>query len=240
MIKAFISDLHLEAQNPYITDLFIQFLRNITAGENSLFILGDFFDRWIGDDDLTPFNQMIIAELKKATDNGLSIYIMHGNRDFLIGKKFLQMTGCQFLPDEYQIDIFGVPTLLMHGDSLCTRDVAYQKFRKKSRSWIFKKLISLKSLEKRRQMAERYRAASKAHTSTTAENIMDVTDDEVYRVMRKHHVQHLIHGHTHRPAVHEFKLDDKDATRTVLAAWHDHGSALICREDGSREAINIR
>jgi UDP-2,3-diacylglucosamine hydrolase len=237
MIKAFISDLHLEAKRPEIADLFIQFLKKFTAKENSLYILGDFFEAWIGDDDLTPFNQMIIDALHTATQNGLAIYFMHGNRDFLIGKKFLRMTGCQLLPDEYLVDIFGVPTLLMHGDTLCTEDFKYLKFRKKSRGWLFRFIILLHSLKKRRQIAERYRAASKAHTSMSPNHIMDVTQAEVERVMQKHHVQHMIHGHTHRPNVHDFKLAGKEATRTVLAAWHEDGSVLFFRDDGSKETV---
>lgn len=240
MIKAFISDLHLEEKRPDIADLFKQFLSTLPKIAESLYILGDFFEKWIGDDDLTPFNIKIIDTLKKTTESGLPIFFMHGNRDFLIGKKFLKMTGCTLLPDEYVINIFGTPTLLMHGDSLCTQDIKYQKFRKKSRSWLFKKWVSMYSLEKRRAIAERYREASKAHTSTTAEYLMDVTDSEVVSVMQKHQVQHLIHGHTHRPFVHQFELNGTTATRTVLGPWHEHGSALICSVDGKREMINIK
>jgi len=240
MIKAFISDLHLEEKRPDIADLFTQFLGNLPATTQSLYILGDFFEKWIGDDDLTPFNKMIMDTLKKATQSGLPIYFMHGNRDFLIGKKFLKMTGCTLLPDEHVVDLFGTPTLVMHGDTLCTQDVKYQKFRKKSRSWLFKKWVMLYSLEKRRAIAERYREASKAHTSTTAEYIMDVTASEVVRVMQKHGVQHMIHGHTHRPFVHQFELNGATATRTVLGPWHEHGNALLCKENGKRETIIIR
>ncbi len=239
MIKAFISDLHLEAERPEIADLFIQFLKEFTAKENSLYILGDFFEAWIGDDDLTPFNQMIIDALHTATQNGLPIYFMHGNRDFLIGKKFLKMTGCQLLPDEYVVDVFGVPTLLMHGDTLCTEDLKYLKFRKKARSWLFRFVILMQSLKRRRKIAENYRAASKAHTSTSPHYIMDVTQAEVERVMQKHHVQHMIHGHTHRPALHDFEMNGTAATRTVLAAWHDDGRVLLFRDDGKNEIVTL-
>src|SRR5688572_29669298 len=116
MIKAFISDLHLEENYPELADSFMKFLIEITAATNALYILGDFFEKWIGDDDLTPFNLMIIQSLQKATQSGLAVYFMHGNRDFLIGKKFLKMTGCKLLPEEYVVDTFGTPTLLMHGD----------------------------------------------------------------------------------------------------------------------------
>lgn len=239
MINALISDLHLEENNPHLADIFIKFLKDCTTSASTLYILGDFFEAWIGDDDLTPFNRMIIKALSEATQKGLPIYLTHGNRDFLIGKKFLTMTGCKLLPDEFVTPIFGTPTLLMHGDTLCTRDINYLKFRKKSRGFLFKFFLQFYSLKKRRAMAERYRNASKLHTSQMPEYIMDVTPSEVERVMRKHHVFHLIHGHTHRPFIHHFELDHQPATRTVLSAWHEHGSALICRPDGTQEMITL-
>ena len=241
MTKALISDLHLEENRPDIAGLFLKFLANSIANTkiDELYILGDFFEYWIGDDDLTLFHQKIINALKQATKQGLAIYFTHGNRDFLIGKKFLHETGCQLLPDEYIADLYGTPTLLMHGDTLCTLDVAYLKFRKKSRSWLFKKIMSLKSLEKRRALVKNYRAKSQAYTSTTADHIMNVTQDEVERVMLKHKVQHLIHGHTHRPDCHPFILNNQIATRTVLGAWHNDGYILMCHDDGSQHVIQL-
>ncbi len=240
MTTAFISDLHLEESNPYIADIFKKFLQDCVANNTVLYILGDFFEVWIGDDDLTPFNQMIIDALAMATQKGLPIYFMHGNRDFLIGKKFLRMTGCQLLPDEHVVNLAGTPTLLMHGDTLCTEDTAYLKFRKKSRGWLFKTVVRAYSLEKRRLKAQHYRAVSKEHTSKIPQYIMDVTQAEVERVMLKNQVLHLIHGHTHRPALHHFQLNEQQATRTVLAAWHEYGSALLCDEDGGRRVIELR
>ena len=231
MAVAFISDLHLDDSNPYIADLFKQFLTNCISQISALYILGDFFESWIGDDDLTPFNQDIMNALHQATQNGLSIYIMHGNRDFLIGKQFLRLTGCKLLPDEYVITIAGTPILLMHGDTLCTQDIKYQKFRKKSRSWLFKTITQFYSLKKRRALAQKYREASKIHTSKTAEYIMDVSQVDVERVMIKHQVLHLIHGHTHRPATHEFMLNNQHAQRMVLAPWHEHGGAIFLDDD---------
>lgn len=235
MNKIFISDLHLEESRPDIADIFFQFLQQVTKEARELYILGDFFEVWIGDDDLSPFNKTVQKALKAATSQGLPIYLMHGNRDFLLGKHFLKATGCQLLPDEHVVDLFGIPTLLMHGDTLCTHDIKYLKFRKKTRHWLVKKLIMLKSLATRRNMAKQYREASKAHTSTVADYIMDVTQDEVERLMQKHHVQHLIHGHTHREAIHHFTLNGEPATRTVLGAWHSDGCALICTPDGRQE-----
>lgn len=232
MIHLFISDLHLDRSHPSIANIFVSFLKKHTRPNHTLYILGDFFEAWIGDDDMSLFNLSIMDALKTATSQGLPIYIMHGNRDFLIGKKFLKYTGCQLLPDEHVIEINDKRVLLMHGDTLCTEDEKYLKFRKKMRNWFVQKIILLQSLKKRQAMAARYRAGSKQHTSMAAENIMDVTQAEVERVMQKHNVQHLIHGHTHRQAVHEFQLNGEPATRTVLGAWHEHGNALVCDENG--------
>jgi UDP-2,3-diacylglucosamine hydrolase len=234
MINLFISDLHLDENHPEIADIFLKFLQQHANPAHTLYILGDFFEVWIGDDDLSPFNQKIMSALHDATRQGLSIHVMHGNRDFLLGKRFMRATGCSLLPDEIVIDIAGSPTLLMHGDSLCTADTAYLKFRKKSRLWFFQQLFLLKSLEKRKQIAANMRESSKAHTSTAPQDIMDVTQAEVERVMQKHHVQHLIHGHTHRPAVHPFTLNNRPATRTVLDAWHQQGHVLVCDETGKQ------
>lgn len=228
-----ISDLHLDENSPEMATLFLRFLKNEAIKADALYILGDFFEMWIGDDNLTDFNLSIIQALHKATQAGLPIYFMHGNRDFLIGKKFLKATGCQLLPDEYVVNLYSTPTLMMHGDTLCTEDVKYLKFRKKSRNWFMQQLFLLKSLESRRAIAKKYREASKTHTSTSPDYIMDVTPAEVERVMLKHNVQRLIHGHTHRKAVHSWMLDERPMTRTVLGAWHEHGSVLVCEPSGS-------
>ncbi len=235
----FISDLHLDESHPEIVSLFLDFLKKQTKTASALYILGDFFEAWIGDDNLTSFNQMIISQLRAATDAGLPIYFMHGNRDFLIGKRFLKASGCIFLPDETVIDIAGTPTLLMHGDLLCTDDTAYLRFRKKAHNRFFQWLFLIKSLKKRRAIAAQYREKSTQHISTIPDHIMDVTQRAVCGVMTKHHVQHLIHGHTHRKAVHTFSLNNQPATRTVLAAWHDKGNALVCDEGGKKELIDV-
>lgn len=239
MTILFISDLHLEESRPDIAEIFFNFLANFALQAKALFIQGDFFEVWLGDDDLSPFNQSVIQALRQATQAGLPIYFMHGNRDFLIGKRFIQATGCQLLPDEYVADVYGTPTLLMHGDTLCTADTKYLKFRKKSRTWLFKTFVMFKSLEKRRAIARHYREQSKNHTSTTPDYIMDVTLDEVQRVMQKHRVRHLIHGHTHRPNQHQFILNNLPATRTVLAPWHTHGSVLVCEKNGENRIVEL-
>ncbi len=239
MIKVFISDLHLEENRPDISQLFLNFLSACTGHVDSLYILGDFFEVWIGDDNMTPFNLTILHALKKATQQHLKIFFIHGNRDFLIGKRFLRASGCKLLADESVIDLFGQPALLMHGDTLCTADEKYLRFRKKSRNWFLQKLFLLKSLEKRQAIAMNYRAKSKQHTSTMPDDIMDVTQAEVARVMQKHHVHSLIHGHTHRPGVNPFSLEDTLFTRTVLGAWHDNGSALICRGQDDQQLVTF-
>jgi UDP-2,3-diacylglucosamine hydrolase len=237
MINMFISDLHLEEARPDISAVFLKFLQQDAQKADALYILGDFFEAWIGDDDLSAFNLMIMNALAEATHNGLRIYIMQGNRDFLLGKSFCKRSHCQLLPDEYVINIAGAPTLLMHGDTLCTDDIAYLKFRKKSRIWFFQKLFLLKSLATRKKIADDMREKSRAYTSNAPEKIMDVTQSEVERIMTKHQVQHLIHGHTHRPDVHEFSLNNSPATRTVLAPWHEYGSLLICDDNGNNEVV---
>jgi UDP-2,3-diacylglucosamine hydrolase len=234
----FVSDIHLEEDQPQIADIFLRFLQHEARTADCLYILGDFFEAWVGDDDLTDFHRSIIAALRAATDAGLPIYIMHGNRDFLLGRRFMRATGCRLLPDEMVIDVFGTPTLLMHGDTLCTADTAYLKFRKKTRNWFVQTLFLLKPLKQRQLIAANMRAKSKLHTSNAPGYVMDVTREEVERVMTKHQVNHLIHGHTHRPAVHEFALENTPATRTVLAAWHDKGNMLVV-ENGKQYNVDL-
>lgn len=239
MSTYFIADLHLEESRPDISSLFLQFLRQEAPYMKTLYILGDLFEVWIGDDDHSPFNQSIINALQAVCSQGISIYLMRGNRDFLMGKQFMRQTGCRLLPDEKRISLANQPTLLMHGDTLCTRDSDYLRFRKHTRRFLVQKLFLLKSLTKRRAIAQKARQLSHQHTHTTAPEIMDVTLDEVARVMLKHQVLHLIHGHTHRPNIHHFTLNGQAATRTVLAPWHEKGSALLCHEDGRQEFLEI-
>lgn len=237
---AFISDLHLSSTQPKIIALFLQFLKEYTKQLDALYILGDFFEVWIGDDVLTETDLIIIQALKQATEAGLPIYFMAGNRDFLIGKKFLKATGLIYLKDPYVINLYHNKILLMHGDTLCTQDIAYQKFRRKTRNWLIQKIFLLKSSETRQALANRYRMQSQAHTATTALNIMDVTPSEVIRVMKKYHVTTLIHGHTHRPATHTFLLNGHSAKRFVLPAWHEEGGALMFFPNGQQKWVAIR
>jgi UDP-2,3-diacylglucosamine hydrolase len=239
MTILFISDLHLDDYRSDITDIFLRFLKTEAKKAEALYILGDFFEFWIGDDDPSPFAKTIKKALLEATQQGLPIYLQHGNRDFLLKKKFFRATGCTLIPEEYVMDVYGVPTLLMHGDTLCLEDVSYIKARKYVRNRFVQMIFLWKSLKKRKMIVEGYRNQSKMHTQNASDSIMDVTPAEVERIMLKHNVQHLIHGHTHRQAQHAFTLNHLPATRTVLGDWHDKGNMLVCHSDGRQEFINL-
>lgn len=228
----FISDLHIEESRPDIAEQFLKLLHHSDTSIDALYILGDLFEVWIGDDDDTPLHREIIRALKSATQNGLNIYFMYGNRDFMIGKRFLRETGCQLLSDEEKISLYGTPVLLMHGDTLCTRDIAYIKARKLGRNRLLQFIYSRLPLSTRRHIANKMRAKSMRHTQSVATDIMDVTPEEVERIMHHHAVSHLIHGHTHKPAFHTLTVANIPATRIVLPAWHDRGSVLIWDETG--------
>lgn len=219
MNTLFISDLHLEESRPDITGAFLGFLDKTAPGAEQLFILGDFFEAWIGDDERTPLQDRIAAALRKLSDSGTDIFLMHGNRDFLLGEDFCARAGATLLDDPTLIDLYGTPTLLMHGDSLCTADVEYQKFRANMRNPQTQKLILARPLKDRQQMARQLREMSMATNRGKAEDIMDVTPDEVVRVMETHDVPLLIHGHTHRPAEHNLTVNGNAAKRIVLGDW---------------------
>jgi UDP-2,3-diacylglucosamine hydrolase len=239
MTKLFISDLHLDEKTPRINKLFLDFLKDSIGYGKELYILGDFFEFWIGDDHKTEFNKEIIGSLKNASTEGLKIFFMQGNRDFLIGRRFIRESGCKLLPDYQVINLYSEPVLLMHGDILCTNDIDYQKFRKKARNWFIQKLFLMRSIQSRQNIVNKHREKIRDHVPTSADHIMDVNQAEVERVMHQHKVQHLIHGHTHRQNIHHFLLNGKPAKRTVLGPWHENGNALVCKEDGSQEFILI-
>ena len=219
MTTLFISDLHLEESRPDITGAFLSFLKEEAPGAEQLYILGDFFEAWIGDDERTPLQEQVATALHTLSENGTKISLMHGNRDFLLGEDFCARAGATLLDDPTLIDLHGTPTLLMHGDSLCTADVEYQKFRANMRNPQTQKLILARPLKDRQQMARQLREISMATNRGKAEGIMDVTPDEVVRVMEAHDVPLLIHGHTHRPAEHSLEVNGKTAKRIVLGDW---------------------
>ncbi len=233
MTSLFISDLHLENARPDITRAFQRFMAQIAPTAEALYILGDFFEVWIGDDDDNPFNREIIELLKRYSHQGGQLFVMVGNRDFLLGERFGQQTGAVLLPDPTVIDLYGTPTLLMHGDSLCTQDLEYMAFRLQARSAEWQQQLLSQPLEARRQFARQVREQSQAMNSLKAEDIMDVTPEAVIEALQNHGVQRLVHGHTHRPARHSLTLDSGDAERIVLGDWHDQLWWLQAQDDGT-------
>ncbi|MBD3656385.1 UDP-2,3-diacylglucosamine diphosphatase [Marinobacter sp.] len=222
MTTLFISDLHLEESRPDITRALLTFLKERATGVDALYILGDFFEAWIGDDERTPLQEDVASALKALSDSGTAVYLMHGNRDFLIGEDFCSRAGATLLDDPTVVDLYGTPTLLMHGDSLCTADVEYQKFRANMRNPQWQQMILQRPLADRQQMARQLREISMAKNQGKAESIMDVTPEEVVKALEAHGVQRLIHGHTHRPAIHELEANGEPARRIVLGDWDTH------------------
>ncbi|MGH8282344.1 MAG: UDP-2,3-diacylglucosamine diphosphatase [Gammaproteobacteria bacterium] len=234
MTTLFISDLHLDPARPQITQLFLDFLKTEARAAETLYILGDFFEIWIGDDDPDPHHARVIAGVRELADRSVPVYFMHGNRDFLIGERFARAAGCMLLPDPYLVNLYGLPTLLMHGDTLCTDDVEYQAFRKMVRDPARQQAFLAKSVKERREFMTQARMATKLHTQTKAEYIMDVNQHAVEIVMAQYNVTRLIHGHTHRPAVHTFQSDGVEKTRIVLGDWYEQGSMLRTDQNSFR------
>lgn len=233
MSTLFISDLHLSEDRPHLTYLFDKFLERYAVHAESLYILGDFFDMWIGDDDLTDYNQSIIHKLKIFSKNHkIPVYLMRGNRDFLIGRKFFKKSSSCRLVDPSLINLYGENILLMHGDTLCTDDHAYLKFRKKARNWWMQRLFLLKSLAQRRAIALRAKALSKEHKSKVNAKVMDATPSEIPRLLKQYNASTFIHGHTHRPSLHTLKVDGETCQRIVLADWEKQGNYLVVYPNG--------
>ncbi len=224
----FVADLHLDARRPAISELFLAFLAGEARHAGALYILGDLFEAWIGDDAVSS-EDPIIAGLRCLSDSGVAIYVMHGNRDFLLGEDFAAMTGAQLLPEPCRIEIDGEPTLLMHGDSLCVDDVEYQRFRAMVRDPDWQAQFLAKPLGERQAFAEQARTESAHQTSQLDNAITDVNAEAVERSMADHGVRQLIHGHTHRPAIHELTLAGEPAQRIVLGDWFEQGSVLRAR-----------
>jgi UDP-2,3-diacylglucosamine hydrolase len=231
----FISDLHLTEERPEANERFIALLEDQGRAADALYILGDFFEYWIGDDDLgEPFNAVIAGLLKDLTRRGVPVYLMHGNRDFLIGKAFCAATGASLLQDPTVAEIGGVKTLLVHGDTLCTDDVEYQAWRRKARDPAFQAAFLAKSLAERRQAVGQMREKSRQVVQEKTAEIMDVNDDAVLQAMRSHGVLRLIHGHTHRPGRHALDVDGQRGERWVLPDWYGRGGYVQVDRDGPR------
>ena len=223
----FVSDLHLDHKRPHIIAAFCRFLQEITDTD-ALYILGDLFEYWIGDDDPAVGLQPVIDSIRELSLSGVPVFFIHGNRDFLIGRTFESFTHCKILQEETVVDLYGTPTLLMHGDTLCTDDIAYQRYRAKARSKWVQKAVLLLSARQRLRIAQRLRDKSIAATQGKQPEIMDVNQHAVRQAMLRHGVNFLIHGHTHRPAIHDFTIDGNACRRIVLGDWYEHGSVLKC------------
>lgn len=233
----FIADLHLAQNRPDITACFLSFLQNDAPKAEILYILGDLFEYWVGDDDDSSFILEISQAIKKLSKLGCKIYFIHGNRDFLLGKQFAKQSGMELLPEITLIDLYGKPVVIMHGDTLCTRDVGYQKFRKKSRSWWWQAIIKSLPLSVRRKIANNYRDQSASATAMKSQDIMDVTENEVVDCLSQYQSQLMIHGHTHRPDIHDIVVSNQAAQRIVLGDWYEQGAWLKATPD-SIELMN--
>ena len=231
----FISDLHLSGARPAINELFFRFLRTRAAGAEALYILGDLFDYWIGDDDLAePLHASVARALRAVSERGVPLYLMHGNRDFLLGEAFCAASGARLLDDPAAPELPGARTLLMHGDTLCTDDVEYQRFRGTVRDKTWQREFLAQPLAGRHAQAEALRAASERGKSGKPPEIMDVSQEAVRATLRAHGYPRLIHGHTHRPARHEVEVDGRRCERWVLPDWYERGGYLELDDAGAR------
>ncbi|MGL1955727.1 MAG: UDP-2,3-diacylglucosamine diphosphatase [Colwellia sp.] len=226
LVTYFIADLHLAQNRPDITACFLRFLKDEAIKAEKLYILGDLFEAWIGDDDDSAYITTIANALTTLATFGTKIYYIHGNRDFLLGQGFAKKSAMRLLPEIDLIDLYGKAVVIMHGDTLCTRDVAYQKFRQKSRTWWWQATIKSLPLFLRKKMAANYRKKSALATAQKSQDIMDVTSTEVIRCLEQYNSQLLIHGHTHRPKVHNIEANGNNAQRIVLGDWYEQGAWL--------------
>ena len=232
MTTLFISDLHLEAERPDIGAQFLSFLSGEAREAEALYILGDLFESWVGDDDPNPhYAQMKIA-LRELVDSGVPVFFMHGNRDFMIGDDFAEETGIKILPDPCDLLLYGNRVLLSHGDAMCTDDVEYQQVRIMSRNPEWQAMMLAKPLEERLAFAAHARQQSMERNAGLPESIMDVNEDAVKSTIEEHSTDVLLHGHTHRPAIHDVELEGRRAKRVVLGDWYDQGSVLRWDESG--------
>ncbi|SEQ34978.1 UDP-2,3-diacylglucosamine hydrolase [Ectothiorhodospira magna] len=228
----FISDLHLDKDRPHGLRHFEHFLHTRVPGADALYILGDLFEYWVGDDDPADHLQPAFDQLKCLSDGGMPLYFVHGNRDFLVGDTLARRCGCQLLDTETVVDLYGTPTLIMHGDSLCTDDVDHMAFRALVRDPDWQAAFLALPLARRHAEAEAARQQSRTSTRNKPDHITDVSPLAVEDALRRHGVHTLIHGHTHRPAIHDLDLDGHPARRIVLPDWYDTGGVLVCRPDG--------
>ncbi len=239
----FVSDLHLDAERPQLVALFLEFLRDEAAHADALYILGDLFEYWVGDDDPQEVAARVASGLAALSHAAVPVHFLRGNRDFLLGAEYAARCGMRILPDPCVIDLYSRPTLLMHGDLLCTDDVIYQAFRRQSRDPAWQQAMLAQPLQVRIALAHRARAASIEHQHAVRpddseaadgrEDITDASQTAVEATMARYGIDTLIHGHTHRPAIHKFVAGDRARTRVVLGDWYEHGSVLRVDADGA-------
>ncbi len=226
MLTLFISDLHLDDERPETIDLLLDFLSHEAAKADALYILGDLFEYWLGDDVGSRCATQVTEALSSLAVKGLSCYFMHGNRDFLLGDAYARRAGLTLLPEEHVVDLYGDQVLLMHGDSLCTQDIPYQQFRTRVRNPAWQDDFLSKPPGERMKVAMEAREASARHKSGVEMSIMDVSPTEVISAFERHDVHRMIHGHTHRPAIHDLDLNGRPAQRIVLGDWYVKSSVL--------------
>lgn len=242
MTTLFVSDLHLDSTRPAITELFGQFVRREGKSADALYVLGDLFEAWVGDDDPSEVGAYVASTLQEVADSGVPVYFIRGNRDFLVGQDYATRAGFRVLPDPAVVVLYGKPTLLLHGDLLCTDDVAYQAFRTQTRNPAWQSQFLSQPLQARLAFAAQARAASQAHQAKLREGgndvrfetVTDVTPATVEATFARFGIDTMIHGHTHRPAVHGLQLGEWKCTRIVLGDWYEQGSVLRVDASGFR------
>jgi UDP-2,3-diacylglucosamine hydrolase len=238
MSRLFVSDLHLDASAPAAVEQFRSFLKTHAADAEALYILGDLFEMWVGDDEVEADKKAVTSALRALTSSGVACFVLHGNRDFLLGRGFCDDTGCRLLPDPVVAEFDGERVLLTHGDALCVDDHSYQELRSIVRTAPWQRRFLALPLSDRELLANRARAGSRQHTSRTIPEIMDVNSEAVTQAYRVAGVRRIIHGHTHRPAVHDTTVDGIPAQRIVLGAWYEQGSYLVY-EHGRYELLEL-
>lgn len=244
MTTLFIADLHLDPERPEITRLFGDFLDSEAAGADALYILGDLFESWVGDDDPSEAGALVAGKLARLHEAGVPVFFMHGNRDFMLGRDYAARAGMRILPDPSVIDLYDHPVLLMHGDLLCTGDVEYQKIRAQVRSPQWREHMLSQPLQARLAFAQQARATSQARqgemkSAGTMETITDASPDAISETLRRYGIDTLIHGHTHRPAIHELEIEGRPHRRIVLGDWYEQGSVLRAHPDARFELSTL-
>ena len=238
MHSTFVSDLHLSPERPRINQVFFDFADRTAARAGAVYILGDLFEYWIGDDDLADaFNASVADALLRLSGKGVALHFMHGNRDVLVGQAFAARCGAKLMPDPTLLDLHGTRTLVMHGDTLCTDDIEYQKFRAYAHDPGNQRRFLSQPLAERRQQMLGMRAESEKSKQGKSAEIMDVTQSAVERVLREHGYPRLIHGHTHRPARHVHTVDGRSCERWVLNDWYQRGGYLRCDSGGCKAEL---